>query len=56
MGEKACEVYTNLDPDWVITGVIIHDMEKIREILSNRWGIRRATPLRASCWAISHRA
>ena len=39
MGEKACEVYTNLDPDWVITGVIIHDMEKIREILSNRWGI-----------------
>lgn len=39
MGEKACEVYTNLDPDWVITGVIIHDMEKINEILSNQWGI-----------------
>jgi len=39
MGEKACEVYTDLDRDWVITGVIIHDMEKIKEILSNKWGI-----------------
>lgn len=39
MGEKACEVYDILDRDWVITGVIIHDMEKINEILSNRWGI-----------------
>ncbi|MGI6205938.1 MAG: 3'-5' exoribonuclease YhaM family protein [Anaerovoracaceae bacterium] len=39
MGEKACEVYTGLDPDWVITGVIIHDIEKIREIDSNKWGI-----------------
>lgn len=39
MGEKACEVYTNLDRDWVITGVIIHDMEKINEIMSNQWGI-----------------
>lgn len=39
MGKKACEVYTNLDPDWVITGVVIHDMEKINEILSNKWGI-----------------
>ena len=39
MGEKACEVYTNLDPDWVVTGVVIHDMEKINEILSNQWGI-----------------
>ena len=39
MGEKACLVYDNLDRDWVITGVIIHDMEKINEILSNKWGI-----------------
>ncbi|MDD6255580.1 MAG: HD domain-containing protein [Eubacteriales bacterium] len=39
MGERACEVYTDLRPDWVITGVIIHDIEKIREIDSNRWGI-----------------
>ncbi|MBR2779390.1 MAG: HD domain-containing protein [Firmicutes bacterium] len=39
MGEKACEVYTNLDRDWVVTGVLIHDIEKIREIESNEWGI-----------------
>lgn len=39
MGEKACEVYTDLDRDWVVTGVIIHDMEKLNEILSNQWGI-----------------
>lgn len=39
MGEKACEVYTDLDRDWVVTGVIIHDMEKLNEITSNQWGI-----------------
>lgn len=39
MGEKACEVYPNLSRDWVITGVLIHDIEKIREIRSNKWGI-----------------
>ncbi|MBR2736685.1 MAG: HD domain-containing protein [Firmicutes bacterium] len=39
MGERACEVYTDLDRDWVVTGVIIHDIEKIREIDSNKWGI-----------------
>ena len=39
MGEKACEVYTSLDRDWVITGVIIHDMEKLNEINSNEWGV-----------------
>ena len=39
MGEKACEVYTDLDRDWVVTGVIIHDMEKLNEIMSNQWGI-----------------
>lgn len=39
LGEKACEVYTSLDRDWVVTGVIIHDMEKINEIKSNHWGI-----------------
>lgn len=39
MGERACEVYTDLDRDWVMTGVIIHDIEKIREIDSNQWGI-----------------
>lgn len=39
MGVKACEVYTELDKDWVITGVIIHDIEKINEIISNKWGV-----------------
>lgn len=39
MGERACEVYTDLSRDWVVTGVIIHDIEKIREIDSNQWGI-----------------
>ncbi len=38
-GEKLCEVYENLRRDWVITGVIIHDIEKLNEIISNEWGI-----------------
>lgn len=39
LGEKACEVYTALDRDWVVCGVILHDMEKLTEILSNELGI-----------------
>lgn len=39
MGEKACEVYTNLDRDWVLCGVILHDMEKLNEIQSNELGV-----------------
>ena len=39
MGKRACDVYTELDRDWVVTGVIIHDIEKIREIDSDQWGI-----------------
>ncbi len=39
LGEKACSVYTNLDKDWVVCGVILHDMEKLTEILSNELGI-----------------
>ena len=39
MGLRACEVYTNLDKNWVATGVIMHDMEKINEISSNEYGI-----------------
>ena len=39
MGERACLVYRNLKRDWVVCGVIIHDMEKIREIDSNELGI-----------------
>lgn len=39
MGIRACEVYTNLDRDWVVCGVILHDMEKLNEIESNELGI-----------------
>ena len=39
LGLKACEVYTNLDKNWVATGVIMHDMEKLNEIQSNEYGI-----------------
>lgn len=39
MGERACLVYQNLKRDWVVCGVIIHDMEKIREIDSNELGV-----------------
>ncbi|MBQ9972126.1 MAG: HD domain-containing protein [Firmicutes bacterium] len=38
-GERLCEVYTNLNYDLVITGVIIHDIEKINEIESNELGV-----------------
>ena len=31
-GERVCEVYTNLNRDLVITGVIMHDIQKIFEI------------------------
>lgn len=39
MGERACLVYTNLKRDWVVCGVIIHDMEKLNEIEANEMGI-----------------
>ena len=39
MGEYYCRVYTNLNRDLVVTGVIIHDIEKINEIESNQIGI-----------------
>ncbi len=39
MGEKACEVYSFLRRDWVVTGVILHDMEKLNEIESNAYGV-----------------
>ncbi len=38
-GEKLCEIYPFLDKDWVVAGVILHDMEKLNEIMSNEWGI-----------------
>lgn len=39
MAERVCEVYTNLNRELVMTGVILHDMEKINEIDSNELGI-----------------
>lgn len=39
MGERACLVYTNLKRDWVVCGVIIHDMEKLNEIEANEMGV-----------------
>jgi 3'-5' exoribonuclease len=39
LGDKACDVYTFLDRDMLIAGVILHDMEKMTEINSNEYGI-----------------
>ena len=38
-GERVCEVYTNLNQDLVLTGVILHDIEKLNEIEADRDGI-----------------
>ena len=37
--ERVCEVYTGLDRELLMTGVIIHDIEKLNEIESNEQGI-----------------
>ena len=39
MGERACEVYTNLSKDLLLAGVAIHDIEKLNEILSDENGM-----------------
>jgi len=39
MADRYCEVYTNLNRDLLLTGVIIHDMEKLNEIISDENGI-----------------
>lgn len=38
-GERICQVYTNLNKDLVLAGVIIHDIEKLNEIEANEMGI-----------------
>ncbi len=38
-GDRICQVYDILDRDLVAAGVIVHDMEKIKEIKSNEYGI-----------------
>ena len=38
-GERVCQVYTNLNADFVLAGVILHDMEKLNEIDAGSDGI-----------------
>ncbi len=38
-GERVCQVYTNLNKDLVMAGVILHDMEKLNEINADSDGI-----------------
>lgn len=38
-GEKVCEVYEFLNKDLVLCGVILHDIEKLNEILSDEDGV-----------------
>ena len=39
LAEQICEVYTSLSRDLLITGVIIHDIEKINEMSSDNSGV-----------------
>lgn len=39
MGERACEVYTNLNKDLLLAGVAIHDIEKLNELDSDENGV-----------------
>lgn len=38
-GESICQIYTNLNKDLVATGVIVHDIEKLTEIMAGPDGI-----------------
>lgn len=38
-GDKICQVYEILDRSLLLTGVIMHDMEKLNEIVSNEMGV-----------------
>lgn len=38
-GDRVCQVYTVLDRDLVLAGVILHDMQKLNEIVSDEMGI-----------------
>lgn len=38
-GKKICEVYDILNSDLVVAGVILHDIQKINEIMSNKYGV-----------------
>ncbi|MDR2296134.1 MAG: HD domain-containing protein [Clostridiales Family XIII bacterium] len=39
MGERYCEVYTNLNRDLIVAGVIAHDIEKLTEMIANEEGV-----------------
>ena len=39
MGERACEVYTNLNRDLLLAGVALHDIEKLNELKSDENGV-----------------
>ena len=39
MGERACEVYTNLNKDLLLAGVALHDIEKLNELKSDENGV-----------------
>lgn len=38
-GLSVCKIYTNLNQDLVSAGVILHDIEKLNEIMSNEYGV-----------------
>ncbi len=38
-GDKLCEVYETLNRDLLLTGVMMHDMEKLNEIMANELGL-----------------
>jgi len=38
-GESLCGVYTDLNRDMLLAGVILHDAQKLNEIISNEYGI-----------------
>ncbi|MDR1134804.1 MAG: HD domain-containing protein [Clostridiales Family XIII bacterium] len=39
MGNRYCEVYANLNKSLVVTGVIVHDIEKLNEMISDCDGV-----------------
>lgn len=37
--DAMCKIYTELDPDWLFAGVILHDIEKTEEMNSSELGL-----------------
>lgn len=38
-GLKLCEVYASANPDLVVAGIVLHDMEKLNEMAASEYGI-----------------